>query len=58
MRVHDNTYLPAAKRLYMTATPRIYDDATKTKAGEANAVLASMDDEETLRPGVPPARLR
>ena len=34
----------------MTATPRIYDDSTKTKAGEANAILASMDDEELFGP--------
>ena len=34
----------------MTATPRIYDDSTKTKAGEANAVLASMDDESSTGP--------
>ena len=34
----------------MTATPRIYDDSTKAKAGEANAVLASMDDEELYGP--------
>lgn len=50
VRVHDNNYLPAAKRIYMTATPRIYDDSTKTKAGEANAVLASMDDESYFGP--------
>jgi predicted helicase len=45
VRVHDNTFIRAAKRLYMTATPRIYDDASKTKAGQAQAVLASMDDQ-------------
>lgn len=50
VRVHDNAYLPAAKRLYMTATPRIFDDNSKTKAGQANAVLASMDDEELFGP--------
>jgi predicted helicase len=50
VRVHDNTYLPAAKRVYMTATPRIYDDSSKTKAGEANAILASMDNEELYGP--------
>jgi predicted helicase len=50
VRVHDDDYLPAAKRLYMTATPRIYDDSSKTKAGEANAVLASMDDESLYGP--------
>ena len=50
VRVHDNTFLRATKRLYMTATPRIYDDASKTKAGQAQAVLASMDDEGTYGP--------
>ncbi|KAA1419211.1 DEAD/DEAH box helicase [Nocardioides humilatus] len=50
VRVHDNVYLPATKRIYMTATPRIYDDSSKTKAGEANAVLASMDDETLFGP--------
>src|SRR5699024_7301723 len=45
VRVHDGDYLKADKRLYMTATPRIYDDASKAKAGKAQAVLASMDDE-------------
>lgn len=50
VRVHDDDFLPAAKRLYMTATPRIYDDSSKTKAGDANAVLASMDDESLYGP--------
>lgn len=50
VRVHDDAYIQGAKRLYMTATPRIYDDATKAKAGEAAAVLASMDNEEMFGP--------
>lgn len=50
VRVHNDAYLPAAKRLYMTATPRIYDDNSRAKAGQANAVLASMDDEELYGP--------
>lgn len=50
VRVHDNDYLKASKRLYMTATPRIYDDASKVKAGKAQAVLASMDDENVYGP--------
>ncbi len=50
VRVHDADYLQATKRLYMTATPRIYDDASKAKAGRAQAVLASMDDEDTFGP--------
>lgn len=50
VRVHDDSYLQGRKRLYMTATPRIYDDSSKAKAGQANAVLASMDDETIYGP--------
>ncbi len=50
VRVHDDDYLPARKRLYMTATPRIYDDNSRAKAGQSRAVLASMDDEELYGP--------
>ena len=50
VRVHDSDYLKADKRLYMTATPRIYDDASKARAGKAQAVLASMDDEDVFGP--------
>ena len=44
------SHLPAGKRLYMTATPRIYGDAVKAKADEAAAILTSMDDEDTYGP--------
>ncbi len=44
VKVHDNTFLKGKKRLYMTATPRLYSDDTKSKAAEADAVLCSMDD--------------
>ncbi|MCI1747343.1 MAG: DEAD/DEAH box helicase family protein [Acidipropionibacterium sp.] len=50
IRVHDNTYLPAVKRLYMTATPRIYGTEVKKKADDASAVLTSMDDEALFGP--------
>ena len=50
VRIHDDAYIGGAKRLYMTATPRIYDDASKAKAGEADALLASMDDEAVYGP--------
>ncbi len=46
VRIHDPAYIRGDKRLYMTATPRIYDDASKAKAGDASAVLASMDDKD------------
>lgn len=50
VRVHDNSFIQGNKRLYMTATPRIFDDTSKAKAGEANAILASMDNEGFFGP--------
>ena len=50
VKVHDNSVVRGAKRLYMTATPRIYADASKTKADENEAVLYSMDDADTFGP--------
>ncbi len=50
MRIHDADYLLAERRLYMTATPRIFDDTVKDKAEEHSAELASMDDEFTYGP--------
>ncbi|MGE3643780.1 MAG: DEAD/DEAH box helicase [Beijerinckiaceae bacterium] len=44
IRVHDAAYIRGTKRLYMTATPRIFGDAVKKTADEADAVLCSMDD--------------
>ena len=42
VRVHNNNYIKAQKRLYMTATPRIYtEDAKKTEG----VTVYSMDDE-------------
>ena len=43
-KVHDNKFIKAKKRLYMTATPRLYNDDTKSKAAQADAILCSMDD--------------
>lgn len=50
VKVHDNAYLRAAKRLYMTATPRVFGDDVRRKANEAEAVLADMDDEALFGP--------
>ena len=44
VKVHDNDFLKADKRIYMTATPRLYTDAMKDKAKQSDAVLCSMDD--------------
>ncbi len=46
VKVHDNNYLRSAKRLYMTATPRIYGDMAKAMADKDNVALCSMDDEK------------
>ena len=49
-RVHDNDFVAADKRLYMTATPRIYGDRAKRKANENRLTLASMDNEQVYGP--------
>lgn len=46
VKVHDNSFIFSKKRLYMTATPRIYADESKQKAANSSALLCSMDDEE------------
>lgn len=45
VKIHNQDFIAGKKRIYMTATPRVFGDAVKAKAGEADAVLASMDDE-------------
>lgn len=50
VKVHDAKFLKAARRLYMTATPRLYGDEAKSKAKQAEAILCSMDDPEVFGP--------
>lgn len=50
MKVHSNDFIKADKRLYMTATPRVYGNSVKDKAKENDAVLCSMDDESLYGP--------
>ena len=47
-KVHNNDFIKAEKRLYMTATPRLYSANVKVKAKENENidVLCSMDDEQ------------
>ena len=45
-QVHDKNFIKAAKRLYMTATPRIYTEKAKKKAKEYDVEVFSMDDKE------------
>jgi len=49
-RVHDAGALSAVKRLYMTATPRVFGDEVRRKATDADAVLADMGDETIFGP--------
>jgi predicted helicase len=46
VKVHNQDFIKAKKRLYMTATPKIYSDDTKVQAKENQAFLCSMDDVE------------
>ncbi|KYJ97911.1 damage-inducible protein [Microbacterium sp. CH1] len=50
MRVHDQSFVQGKRRLYMTATPRIFSDGTRKKADEVGAKLADMDDENVYGP--------
>lgn len=48
--IHDSEFIKAKRRLYMTATPRIYDEKVREKADEHSAEIASMDNEELFGP--------
>ena len=48
--VHNEKKIRAAKRLYMTATPRLYTEGAKSKAAHHNVEVFSMDDPETYGP--------
>ena len=50
VRIHDNALLRAKRRLYMTATPKVYAESARNRAGEFAATLCSMDDEERYGP--------
>lgn len=50
VRIHDDDYVQGDHRIYMTATPRIFNDSVKNAASEKDAELVSMDDEERFGP--------
>ena len=50
MRIHYNENVCANKRLYMTATPRIYGETAKRKGAMEDFTIASMDDETLYGP--------
>ena len=43
-KIHSDDNVQGRKRLYMTATPRLYGESAKIKASEKDCVLCSMDD--------------
>ena len=50
IRVHENKYVNGLRRLYMTATPRIYGENVRAKAADASVELCDMDDEKLYGP--------
>jgi predicted helicase len=44
VRIHEDRHVRGVKRLYMTATPRIYGEAARQRAAEQSMTLAQMDD--------------
>lgn len=49
-KVHDNRLVSARKRVYMTATPKIYGDKARVQAKTESYEVSSMDDEEKFGP--------
>lgn len=44
IKIHNDEFIRGRKRLYMTATPRLYGENAQIKASKNNCVLCSMDD--------------
>ncbi|MBZ0234747.1 MAG: DEAD/DEAH box helicase family protein [Deltaproteobacteria bacterium] len=49
-KIHDADYIRGKRRLYMTATPKIFGEVAKATAERDNVELSSMDDEERYGP--------
>ncbi len=45
---HSDEHIQAKKRLYMTATPKVYSESSKARAKESDNVIYSMDDADTF----------
>lgn len=50
VKVHSNENIKANKRLYQTATPRVYGEKAIEKAIDESAVIAHMEDESIYGP--------
>lgn len=49
-KVHDNRLVSAKKRIYMTATPKLYGDKARQQAKTESYEISSMDDVEKFGP--------
>lgn len=49
-RVHDEDFIASRKRLYMTATPRIFSERAKRTASDNRMPVASMDNQDLYGP--------
>lgn len=49
-KIHSDEFIRRNKTLYMTATPRIFAENAKNRASEKDAILTSMDDQDTYGP--------
>ena len=57
VKIHEQDFITGNKRLYMTATPRIYTETARTRASDHNLGVYSMDDEAQYGARIFQARL-
>ena len=50
VRIHRDDHIRCDRRLYMTATPKVYAASARTRAGDLAAALCSMEDEDIYGP--------
>ena len=50
VRIHRDEHIETERRLYMTATPKVYAESARTRAGGLAAELCSMEDESIYGP--------
>lgn len=50
IQIHEQEHIHATRRLYMTATPRVYAETARNQAGEMNTELYSMGNENVFGP--------
>ena len=48
VKIHSNNNVKGKKRLYMTATPKIYGEIARQREDRGDVALASMDDDATF----------